>query len=410
MGWNIRPVNGRFAVAHGGSQPETRTFLLFLPVADLAIAVACNYEDADPGVYAERVYEIVMGEPVNPKVYTEDRLDAQVYAALSDVFAYGVAHFDRYGAPAASAPDSLGRAFAYFGAAVARSALQSDFDAAVERIQEGRHPSAGSPFVVLGAHMAAALARERGDKRLEKLHARGPIQLFADYVAHCRAHPEVPAAQRLERAFEEFVLGWEADWKRTWTGTTQALAVSSFRDAAGVVRKLKESFQGTRVRPDFTADFSDVFGSRLAGNDVVGAQEAAEAAKALYPKAGLPWVDAGVGRLAAGDAAGARDQIRRALEFEPQGAGSASALNRRASALQRLGRSGLALAFLEIARELHPADANLCDSTGEILLAIGQTEEAIAWYEKALEIDPRFENARRMLDKIHAGVESARGR
>jgi tetratricopeptide (TPR) repeat protein len=53
-----------------------------------------------------------------------------------------------------------------------------------------------------------------------------------------------------------------------------------------------------------------------------------------------------------------------------------------------------------LARELHPEDANLCDSTGEFHLAAGRRDEAIRWYEKALEIDPEFENAREMLDKL----------
>ena len=35
---------------------------------------------------------------------------------------------------------------------------------------------------------------------------------------------------------------------------------------------------------------------------------------------------------------------------------------------------------------------------------MGDTETSIQWYEKALEIDPNFENAERMLKKIRESM------
>jgi CubicO group peptidase (beta-lactamase class C family) len=52
--------------------------------------------------------------------------------------------------------------------------------------------------------------------------------------------------------------------------------------------------------------------------------------------------------------------------------------------------------------ELHPRVANLYDSIGEFYLNKGDTEQSISYYQKALEIDPNFQNAKTMLEKITA--------
>ena len=51
-------------------------------------------------------------------------------------------------------------------------------------------------------------------------------------------------------------------------------------------------------------------------------------------------------------------------------------------------------------RVLHPDVANLYDSLGEFLLEKGDREAAIRSYEKALEVDPEFENAQRVLAEL----------
>jgi tetratricopeptide (TPR) repeat protein len=50
--------------------------------------------------------------------------------------------------------------------------------------------------------------------------------------------------------------------------------------------------------------------------------------------------------------------------------------------------------------KLHPKEANLYDSIGEFYLNKGDKPNAIEYYNKALEVDPNFENAKRMLKKI----------
>jgi TolA-binding protein len=53
--------------------------------------------------------------------------------------------------------------------------------------------------------------------------------------------------------------------------------------------------------------------------------------------------------------------------------------------------------------ETFPESANSYDSLAEAYLTVGDRDSAIAWYRKALEVDPTFANAADMLRQI--GVE-----
>lgn len=49
---------------------------------------------------------------------------------------------------------------------------------------------------------------------------------------------------------------------------------------------------------------------------------------------------------------------------------------------------------------MYPQEANLYDSIGEFYLRKGDKEQAIAFYRKALEVDPKFENAKQALERL----------
>ena len=63
-----------------------------------------------------------------------------------------------------------------------------------------------------------------------------------------------------------------------------------------------------------------------------------------------------------------------------------------------------ALTVFRANTELYPEEANCWDSLGEALLISGDREAGIAHYRKALEIDPRFENARRVLEELGVAI------
>ena len=64
------------------------------------------------------------------------------------------------------------------------------------------------------------------------------------------------------------------------------------------------------------------------------------------------------------------------------------------------GKAARAREILEIGTYLFPESANAWDSLAEICLTAGDREQAIAHYNKALEVNPQFSNAIQQLEKI----------
>lgn len=59
-----------------------------------------------------------------------------------------------------------------------------------------------------------------------------------------------------------------------------------------------------------------------------------------------------------------------------------------------------AIAMFKENRDAHPQSANACDSLAEAYLRAGNKSEAMRWYSRALAIDPKLDNSRRMLEQI----------
>lgn len=66
------------------------------------------------------------------------------------------------------------------------------------------------------------------------------------------------------------------------------------------------------------------------------------------------------------------------------------------------GEIDLAVAVFKLNVDRFPADPNAYDSLAEAYLANGDRDEAVRLYRKALEVDPAFENSRRMLERLTA--------
>ncbi len=62
-----------------------------------------------------------------------------------------------------------------------------------------------------------------------------------------------------------------------------------------------------------------------------------------------------------------------------------------------------AIAVFTFNSDLYPKSANTFDSLAEAYLTDGNKEMALKFYSKALEVDPGFENSRKMLEKIKSG-------
>jgi CubicO group peptidase (beta-lactamase class C family) len=396
MGWTVFSINGRFAVWHSGGQAETRTFFIYWPGARFAIAIACNFEGADRQPYVRELYRLIMGEAYQPPHYAGSPEDDVTLAAMRGVFRAGAAYFDRYGKPLTEDRERLERAFAYFAGCVDRKKLSADLAGARDRVDAGRHPEADQAFVVVGSYMAAKIAVDRS---LDALQGSGTIPFFQAWAEVSRSDKSIPKALRLDKPLAKRIAAWDADWKRSWSAEVQALDLGG-GDIDTIASTLQPAFEGASVYPAFDEQFEQLTGDLFVKGDTAGMAKAAETSLALYPQSDLANLVAGLVRLGGGDREGALARIRAALEIDPSGAAGAGSLNGWAYRLRGLGQTELGFALLEIALELHPEVANLHDSHGEFALALGNRDQAIASYEKAIELDPDFENAKTMLAKI----------
>jgi tetratricopeptide (TPR) repeat protein len=59
-----------------------------------------------------------------------------------------------------------------------------------------------------------------------------------------------------------------------------------------------------------------------------------------------------------------------------------------------------ALEVFRLNIQLYPASSNVYDSYGEALLKTGRKDEAIRMYERALELNPHSQNAKKVLEQL----------
>jgi CubicO group peptidase (beta-lactamase class C family) len=79
------------------------------------------------------------------------------------------------------------------------------------------------------------------------------------------------------------------------------------------------------------------------------------------------------------------------------------ALNRLGYVMLQRGMIGPAIPVLQFNVEQYPDVANCWDSLGEAYSRLGNQDEAIRCYRKALDLDPSFEDARKKLEALEAG-------
>lgn len=397
MGWGLTPVNGRFQVRHSGGQPETSTLLVLFPEEKFVMAIAANLEGANTRNYLERLYELVLDEPWGIQVYTGSKTDDAIYAAMNAVFNYGLSYFERNGADLTK---DIHSAFAYFNQNVDRKMLQTNFEEASEKIEDGRHPVAGQAFVKLGGYMASQLNERFDEKRLATYHASGPLAFFSDYIDLYKNNSGNSDSVQFKVDFEKQVRQWNKDWQQTWNEYTQNLVITADSDFDVLADKLQKTFANANVYPDFVDEFADISKQYFMQGDRQKAYESAQVARELYPNSEEPNVILAVLEVVQGNKKAARGFVKRVMEINPRSGAISGNLNQTAYQLAAIGMEDSALELLKIAAQVNPKEANLYDSIGELYLGKGQTQEAISYYKKALEVDPDFENAKRMLERI----------
>jgi CubicO group peptidase (beta-lactamase class C family) len=326
MGWGTSPWSGYWVISHSGGQPETSTYLFFIPWDDFAVAVCCNREGAPVNEIAREAASLFLGAcPMAAE--TSTKIDAEIYDGLQDAWSHGLGWFDRYGEPMTADPAELASAFDYLNETLCFEVFEGDFDAAKRRVDDGVQPVAGEPLTKAGAYMAAKLGESYCADKLRSYRSEGALPFLRDYVELCR-RGEIPEQYRFNAELEERVVRWAASWEKTWTEEVRTFAARYNSQLEGAAQRLKEIFDGAEVYPRFN-DRLNSYAYYLKANDRLDDGLAIlQIAAELYPTDTNLFDSLGEFHLAKGDVAKAQEQYTKALEIDPGFASSQMALAR----------------------------------------------------------------------------------
>lgn len=389
MGWDTTPFQGRYMITHSGGQQETVTLLYILPSRKLAMAIAMNFENGDPGVYLDRLFQLVTGTPLLAPLYSVDRAKAPLINAINNTFNYGLAYYEHFGKPMTTDANELAKAFAYFNESVDFNKIKANPQEAAKRNRDGVHPVAQEAFTKAGSYMAAKLAEKHGAAKLDSYAALGGLVFLEDYLALINTGKEFQGSEELKAT----VAALAGDLRKTNTAYVRNLTLTTDTDLDVVGKTLRASFQGASIYPSVVDSLFALTRQSILSRDSARAMKTARLAIDLYPESHGAVLGYGLVLVLSGDAAGGQEKLRKAASLNANGLASAGGLNGIAYQIGNTGMIDEALALLRTAIEMYPKEANLYDSVGEFQLKQGDKTKALASYQKALEIDPNFSNA-----------------
>jgi len=401
LGWGVPPWNGHFAVSHSGSQPETRTQILLFPADDFAVAIACNLEGANLLPYIRRLADLVLKEESGLSAYTSGRLRQSVYQAASLVFDYGLSHYIWTGSPLSKERTDLGDAFAYFNESVEEKGLEKDYEKAKKKILAGIHPSSKQTFTKVGSYMAWTLGEEGGKEALRNYQQRGPIAFFNDYIRLSTTGDSPKRHPRFSSEFNRLMAEWEADWVKTHSEEVLRLVITPGTDFETLIPKLKETFAGTSICPDITPGLADAAAYFIGKNDAEKAVSVLSLGRELYPSSPSLAASLGYVQVWRGHVEEGQKLYLEARELDP--AHPALGTDQFIASMSQLveaDKKKEAQALGLIAVEINPKEPSLYTALGELSIMAGEKRKAVGYLKKALQIDPKFEEARTRLKSL----------
>jgi tetratricopeptide (TPR) repeat protein len=407
MGWDTGPQAGRFMLIHSGGQQETLTLLYVVPRQQLAFAIGMNFEAGNPGVYLDRLFQLVTGTPRNLGMYTADKSKAPLLDAINSTFNYGLASYEQHRSSMAKNKQELAEAFAYFNANVNSEALTANAQESSRKIREGVHPAGNQAFTKVGSFMAEQLAKKRGAVQLISYPAEGGLAFFNDYVMLTKADSSLPT---FTESFAKSISPIASDWTATNSPYVRALWLMPNSDLKHVGAMLRKTFANRSVYPNLVDPLFSLTRQAILNRNLPGAREAGKLAFDLYPESPTSNFAYGISLVLSGDTTQAQTLLKKAAALNPNGAASAGGLN---SVAYQLGNTGMvdeAIKILNTAIALYPKEANLHDSFGEMQLRKGNKTAALDSYKKALELNPNFPNANAAKEIVRKLSEEIAGR
>ncbi|HEY7785546.1 MAG TPA: serine hydrolase, partial [Pyrinomonadaceae bacterium] len=409
MGWETTPYNGRYMLVHSGGQQETRTLLYISPTRNMALAVGMNFEDGNPGVYLDRLFQLLTGSPLRLDAYSPDKVKGAIAQGIHETFNYGVSEFERLRRPLAASDQELAAAFAYFNEHMNPNSLKDGLPASLDKVRAGVHPVSNQAFTRVGSYMAQQLSAKNGAAGLERYNSLGGLTFFQDYIALSSAG--APTQLRLNEPLTALVAEMAQDWTRSNTEYVRTLWLHPESNIDLAAKELRKSFGGASIYPNLLDTFLGLTRQLIIKGDRPRALQSSGLAVEFYPNIPVVYLFHGIAQVINRDSNGALASLKKGMAINPNGPVNPGGLNNVAYQLANAGMVDEALSILGVAVQLFPKDANLYDSLGEFQLKKGEKLKALESYKKALELDPNFanaENAREIVTKLQAEVAATK--
>lgn len=378
MGWGMLTINGRFAVAHTGSQAETRTVIYLFPADHVAFAAFCNQEDVSPAPYARRLYELLLNERWNASAYTREHMN--VYKTLESLFSSGLSYYEQHQQAMTEDSAELKKAFAY---------VNECFNSNTQKkIDEGRHPISGQPFEKVGSYMAERLVKE--NRQLQNYHRNGPIVFANDFIA----------IDRNNHFPKSIVKSWMDSWNSPEIVKLRELRIAEDSNLAEIQQQFQKSFASAPAYPDFSRDLSNLALRSAKKGEKEKALKSADIAITFYPDVEISNAAFGSVQAAFGDEAKAITTLKKSASLDPEGNASAESLSDLAYEIAMGGNIEPAVRLMSTALKIYPSNGKLYCDLSEAYLAQEDKDKALATINKGLQIDPNLKCAKELLAKV----------
>jgi CubicO group peptidase (beta-lactamase class C family) len=401
MGWNVRPMNGHFRIHHGGSQAETKTFLLIFPTERFAIAIASNLESFDRMFYVNTLAELVLGEDLDLEVYVSDKNEKVMYDTCRAVFSHGLSSYHWNKRHTAQNNKDLADSFSYFLQNVNLSTLRGKFLSTKTRIDDGFHPLGKEAMIKVGSFMASALDSAYGREKLKSYHRGGPLEFFSDYIKISSGWPSSQHSYQFTATFANQISSWKEEWDTVYTDELRNIMLSPQADFTLLSSRLREAFSSKTIYPDYSDSLARVSRYLLREDDPSKALRLLNLSVSLYPDTPGPLTHLGEAYIWTGDLHSAVNLFKRAKGLEPDHAN----LRLRhfydlGTKLIEAGKDIRVITALGVATALYPKNAKLHADLGDLYIQVGDRDKAIACFRKALEISPKFKAAQEKLNQL----------
>jgi CubicO group peptidase (beta-lactamase class C family) len=264
MGFATYPLRGRYMVTHAGGQPETTSLVVVLPAENIVIAIASNLEGEAKRQrrISTRILEVLLEDGlVRRDAHAVDPVDAVVHEGLARLFTYGLAYHQWATRGPGVVPEvgDPAEAFSQVSALLDRATITQEPQVALERVRAAHHPSAGSLFIRVGAHMALTVEKTLGPEKLREYPARGPLAFFADYLAACEQVP-CPPALRFSESVRQDVRHFDEVWQRSQVAELRRARLDEVADPEALWASLETATASASLHPDYTEEMIRVAG------------------------------------------------------------------------------------------------------------------------------------------------------